>query len=157
MLYNFARRYDEYAGEDYDGSSCRGALKGWFHHGVCLESDWPYREQENIPPQYGYAERAVNTTLGVYYRIDIKNITDMQAAIHDVGLSTFPPLPMRAGRRYRQRKRRPPIMTRWRSSRSMASLLKRAVMRLRWLGLTATGLSYKTPGVQSGDAVASRY
>ncbi|AID99931.1 peptidase C1 [Klebsiella variicola] len=85
MLYNFARRYDEYAGEDYDGSSCRGALKGWFHHGVCLESDWPYREQENIPPQYGYAERAVNTTLGVYYRIDIKNITDMQAAIHDVG------------------------------------------------------------------------
>lgn len=39
MFYNFARRYDEYAGEDYDGSSCRGALKGWFNHGVCLESD----------------------------------------------------------------------------------------------------------------------
>ena len=30
MLYNFARRYDDYAGEDYNGSSCRGALKGWF-------------------------------------------------------------------------------------------------------------------------------
>ena len=44
MLYNFARRYDEYAGEDYDGSSCRGALKGWFNHGVCLEPDWPYEE-----------------------------------------------------------------------------------------------------------------
>ena len=85
MLYNFARRYDEYAGEDYDGSSCRGALKGWFHHGVCLEPDWPYQAQENVPPKYGYAERSANTTLGVYYRIDIKSITDMQAAIHEVG------------------------------------------------------------------------
>lgn len=85
MLYNFARRYDEYAGEDYEGSSCRGALKGWFHHGVCLESDWPYQAQEDVPPKYGYAERSANTTLGVYYRIDIKSITDMQAAIHEVG------------------------------------------------------------------------
>lgn len=65
-------------------SSCCGALKGGSIT-ACVWSDWPYREQENIPPQYGYAGRAVNTTLGVYYRIDIKNITDMQAAIHDVG------------------------------------------------------------------------
>ena len=36
MFYNFACRYDEYAGEDYDGSSCRGALKGWFNNGVCI-------------------------------------------------------------------------------------------------------------------------
>ena len=40
MLYNFARRYDEYAGEDYEGSSCRGALKAFFKHGVCLNGDW---------------------------------------------------------------------------------------------------------------------
>ena len=85
MLYNFARRYDEYEGEDYDGSSCRGALKGWFHHGVCLASDWPYHPANLTPPQYGYAKRAVANTLGVYYRIDTKCITDMQAAIHEVG------------------------------------------------------------------------
>ena len=85
MLYNFARRYDEYAGEDYDGSSCRGALKGWFHHGVCLESDWPYQTDNLQPPRYGYAKRAAANTLGIYYRIDIKSITDMQAAIHEVG------------------------------------------------------------------------
>jgi hypothetical protein len=77
MLYNYARRYDEYAGEDYDGSSCRGALKGWFHHGVCLEPDWPDHQR----PRFGYAERALQTTLGVYYRIDIRSITDMQAAV----------------------------------------------------------------------------
>ena len=85
MLYNFARRYDEYEGEDYDGSSCRGALKGWFHHGVCFESDWPYHSSNLVPPHYGYARRATANTLGVYYRIDTKCITDMQAAIFEVG------------------------------------------------------------------------
>ncbi len=85
MLYNFARRYDEYAGEDYDGSSCRGALKGWFHHGVCLEGDWPYEASGIARPRYGYAQRASDLTLGVYYRIDTKSITDMQAAIYEVG------------------------------------------------------------------------
>ena len=88
MLYNYARRYDEYAGEDYDGSSCRGALKGWFNHGVCLEKDWP----DHQPPRFGYADRALQVTLGVYYRIDTKSITDMQAAIvqaHAIYVSAF--------------------------------------------------------------------
>ncbi|WP_394788925.1 peptidase C1 [Rhodoferax sp.] len=82
MLYNFARRYDEYDGENYSGSSCRGALKGWFNHGVCLDADWPYGDPQ---PQYGYAKRASDNTLGVYYRIDLKSITDLQAAIQAVG------------------------------------------------------------------------
>ncbi|AGI24693.1 peptidoglycan binding domain/papain family cysteine protease [Pseudomonas sp. ATCC 13867] len=85
MLYDFARRYDEYAGEDYEGSSCRGALKGWFHHGVCLERDWPYTAQGITQPRFGYAARATRNTLGVYYRIDVKSITDLQAAIQEVG------------------------------------------------------------------------
>ena len=37
MLYELARRYDEWPGEDYDGSSARGAIKGWVKHGVCLQ------------------------------------------------------------------------------------------------------------------------
>lgn len=82
MLYTLARRHDEYEGENYDGSSCRGALKGWFNNGVCLESDWPYAPDKSNPARYGFAERAVQHTLGVYYRIDAKSITDMQAAIH---------------------------------------------------------------------------
>lgn len=84
MLYNFARRYDEYDGEDYDGSSCRGALKGWFNHGVCLEPDWPYGDP-NQRPKYGYAQRAAQQTLGVYFRVELKSITDLQAAIQQVG------------------------------------------------------------------------
>lgn len=84
MLYNFARRYDEYEGEDYDGSSCRGALKGFFNHGVCLEADWPYAKKHG-QPRYGYAKRAADNTLGVYFRVDLTSITDLQAAIQEVG------------------------------------------------------------------------
>jgi len=103
MLYTYARRYDEYAGESYEGSSCRGALKGWFNHGVCLWEDWPDNRSDEgtstgkvLPgsgrPRYGYAERATRNTLGVYYRIDTKSITDMQAAItqaHAIYVSAF--------------------------------------------------------------------
>lgn len=85
MLYTFARRYDEYEGENYEGSSCRGAIKGWFHNGVCLEADWPHRDHDPVQPRYGYAQRATQNTLGVYYRIEVKSITDLQAAIREVG------------------------------------------------------------------------
>jgi Papain family cysteine protease len=84
MLYNFARRYDEYEGENYEGSSCRGALKGFFNHGVCLEGDWPYTNAQ-AQPRYGYAKRAADNTLGVYFRVDLTSITDLQAAIQEVG------------------------------------------------------------------------
>jgi hypothetical protein len=41
MLYEMARRYDEWPGEHYEGSSARGAMIGWVRHGVCLEQSWP--------------------------------------------------------------------------------------------------------------------
>ncbi|MDP2170122.1 MAG: peptidoglycan-binding protein [Rhodocyclaceae bacterium] len=85
MLYHFARRYDEYEGEDYDGSSCRGALKGWYHNGVCLTSRWPYAAGAESLPLAGWDKEATEQTLGVYYRIDPKEITDLQAAIMEVG------------------------------------------------------------------------
>ena len=85
MLYHFARRYDEYEGEDYDGSSCRGALKGWYHNGVCVASRWPYAPGQDSLPLAGWDGDAVERTLGVYYRVDPKAITDLQAAIREVG------------------------------------------------------------------------
>lgn len=85
MLYHFARRFDEYEGENYDGSSCRGALKGWYHNGVCLESKWSYAAGDNTLPISGWDSDAIERTLGVYYRIDPQAITDLQAAIQEVG------------------------------------------------------------------------
>jgi pimeloyl-ACP methyl ester carboxylesterase len=88
MLYHLARFYDEWPGEDYEGSSCRGALKGWHRHGVCLESLWPYRDKSGvhfIRPANGWDGDALLRPLGVYYRIDRNSVVDMQAAILDVG------------------------------------------------------------------------
>ena len=43
MLYEMARRYDEWPGENYSGSSARGAMKGWQKHGVCRQDAWPVK------------------------------------------------------------------------------------------------------------------
>ncbi len=90
MLYHLARFYDEWPGEDYEGSSCRGAMKGWHRHGVCSAELWPYldpadRQPRFVPPGADWAENAAGRPLGAYYRIDKDSIVDMQAAIHEVG------------------------------------------------------------------------
>lgn len=84
MLYEMAKRYDRWPGEDYDGSSCRGAMKGWFKHGVCGEELWPYVASNPghlTPPA---REDAARRPLGGYYRI-VKNRTEIQAAIEEAG------------------------------------------------------------------------
>ncbi len=88
MLYHMARLYDEWEGEDYEGSSCRGAMKGWRKHGVCAEDFWPYRENDKvrfIKPRDGWQQDAAQRPLGAYYRIDKDSIVDMQAALLEVG------------------------------------------------------------------------
>ena len=42
MMYEMAKRYDEWTGVNYQGSSARGAVKGWHKHGVCAAMLWPY-------------------------------------------------------------------------------------------------------------------
>ena len=89
MLYHLARFYDEWPGEDYDGSSCRGALKGWHRHGVCEDRLWPYRNKAGevvfIEPSDGWDTNATQCPIGVYYRVDKSSVVDMQAAICEVG------------------------------------------------------------------------
>jgi len=84
MLYELARRYDEWEGEDYQGSSCRGALKGFHKHGVCLEGLWPGLRSG---PREGleWEMDALKRPLGVYYRIDRESVVDMQSAIDEIG------------------------------------------------------------------------
>ncbi len=89
MLYHLARFYDEWAGEDYEGSSCRGALKAWHKHGVCSESLWPYRDRRGrvvfIKPRVDWDIDALQRTIGVYYRVNRASVVDMQAAIRQIG------------------------------------------------------------------------
>lgn len=81
MLYHNARLYDEWEGSDYDGSSCRGAMKGWHKHGVCDMTKWQLGARKQKGP---WQLDAALRPLGAYYRIDAKSIADMQAAIFEV-------------------------------------------------------------------------
>lgn len=90
MFYELAKLYDEWPGQDYEGSSCRGALKGWHKHGICSSTLWPYpldRDGNGVfeRPAAGWDDDATTRALGVYYRVDKKSVVDMQAAIYEIG------------------------------------------------------------------------
>jgi hypothetical protein len=85
MLYEMARRYDEWKGEDYEGTSLRGAMKGWHKHGVTTEKSWPYfvngklnRDRELTPDR---ARDALSRPIGAYYRIVDADVSHVQAAV----------------------------------------------------------------------------
>ena len=84
MLYEMARRFDEWTGEDYEGSSLRGAIRGWHHTGVCEEKDWPYDATVNHLT-VDRARSAKSNTLGAYYRLR-PQITDFHAALNEAGV-----------------------------------------------------------------------
>lgn len=87
MFYEMARRYDEWAGESYSGSSCRGAMKGWHRHGVCAEALWPYVPGEAPEPYTAERARdALQRPLGAYYRVNHKDLVAMHAAFAEVGV-----------------------------------------------------------------------
>ena len=87
MFYEMARRYDEWPGTDYSGSSARGAMKGWHKHSVCGEADWPY-----APGQSGgildrqRALAAQQRPLGAYLRVNHRDIVALHAALTEVGI-----------------------------------------------------------------------
>ncbi|HEX5774070.1 MAG TPA: C1 family peptidase, partial [Geomobilimonas sp.] len=82
MLYQLARRYDEWSGENYDGSSARGAMKGWHKHGVCTENLW--KKGGSLTPHA--ADDGAARPLGAYYRVNHKDLVAMHSAITEVGI-----------------------------------------------------------------------
>jgi hypothetical protein len=84
MLYEMAKKHDEWPGEDYAGSSCRGAIRGWKNMGVCSEEDWPYDPAYpgELTVERAYAARS--STLGAYYRLR-PEINEYHAALNEVG------------------------------------------------------------------------
>lgn len=87
MLYHMARQYDEWPGEDYEGSSCRGAMKGWYRHGACSMKTWSKKPSTGKAkvPKAGWEQDAAKRPMGAYYRINKDSLNDMQAAIAEVG------------------------------------------------------------------------
>jgi len=84
MLYEMAKRHDEWPGEDYDGSSCRGVIRGWKNMGVCSATAWAYDPKKPGELTVDRAIDARNTPLGAYYRLR-PDIVDYHAALNEVG------------------------------------------------------------------------
>jgi len=84
MLYEMALRYDEWAGEDDVGSSCRGVIKGWYNMGVCREALYPFDRKQARDWSIDAAKDARNCTVGAYYRLGSR-ISDYHAALNEVG------------------------------------------------------------------------
>jgi len=84
MLYEMAKHHDEWRGFKYEGSSCRGAIQGWYNMGVCLDDSWKYVDGK---PEYLTIDRAKEArkmTLGAYYRLGSR-ISDFHAALNEAG------------------------------------------------------------------------
>jgi hypothetical protein len=86
MLYEMARRYDEWPGENYSGSSARGAMKGWHKHGVCGHDCWPYDTVKKGTLTNTRTIDALKRPLGAYYRVNHKDLVAMHSAIAEVGV-----------------------------------------------------------------------
>ena len=89
MLYSMARRYDEFPGQPGvdSGSSLRGAMKGWYKHGVCGARFWNGLDMPSATdPENDWWQDAVKRPLGAYYRVDHRSVTDMQIALNEIGI-----------------------------------------------------------------------
>lgn len=85
MLYEMAKLHDEWDGVAYEGSSIRGALKGFYHNGVCSEAAAPYEPDDHnwtLKPEQSKEARTVG--LGAYYRLR-PNILDYHVALNEAG------------------------------------------------------------------------
>ena len=85
MLYEMARKYDEWPGEKYEGSSARGAMIGWVRHGVAADAIWKPEMKGSgyLTPQI--ARDAQATPGGAYYRVTHTQVRDVHAALFELG------------------------------------------------------------------------
>jgi C1A family cysteine protease len=82
--YEKARENDEWPGTDYEGSSLRGAIKGWEKEGLCEENFWPYVSKRPGKPDPAASENALSHPLLKYERC--LGLENMKHAVHHRGL-----------------------------------------------------------------------
>ena len=85
MLYEMARRYDQWPGEHYEGSSARGAMKGWLRHGVASRTLWPDSLHGASHLNRARTADALRTPGGAYFRVAHRQVRDVHAALAEVG------------------------------------------------------------------------
>ncbi|MCC6474687.1 MAG: C1 family peptidase [Burkholderiales bacterium] len=87
MLYEMARCYDEWPGENYEGSSARGAMKGWARHGVCERALWKDEMHGRRHLDAAIGKAALATPCGAYYRVKHREVRDVHAALSETGVA----------------------------------------------------------------------
>ena len=83
MLYEMAKRHDQWPGHAYEGSTARGAMKGWHKSGVCPERLWKYDRKHAGYLTGARQQAALRYPLGAYYRI-MPRRSDFHAALQEV-------------------------------------------------------------------------
>ncbi len=78
--YEKAKVYDEWEGEDYEGSSIRGAVKAWARAGICPEECWPYEPERPGKPTPDAETKAKQYPIARYERC--LGIDNIKHAIH---------------------------------------------------------------------------
>lgn len=73
-IYKTGQLFDPWPGEDYSGTTIRGAANGLKKVGCCEEKYWPYTGKENAPKVDGYLKNAEKFKINAFYIID-KNKT----------------------------------------------------------------------------------
>ncbi|MES2881840.1 MAG: C1 family peptidase [Bacteroidota bacterium] len=96
MLYDMARRYDEWPGQNYEGSSARGTMKGWSAHGVVRRWMWEDWQKDHVEQTSGQvkkmqldesrAKAALEVPVGAFYRVMHTEVRDMHAALNETGI-----------------------------------------------------------------------
>lgn len=89
MLYDMARRYDEWAENDEQdqGSSLRGALRGWYYHGASAQDLWAGVAMPGASLDEGdWWLDAVKRPLGAYFRVQTNTIPDLHSALNEAGV-----------------------------------------------------------------------
>ena len=85
MLYSMATLHDEWIDDSRGGSSLRGAIKGFYQNGVCLDSTAPLTADGlDWSLSRNAAKQARSITLGAYYRLS-PDLLDFQLALNETG------------------------------------------------------------------------
>ena len=72
-IYKKGKIHDPFPGEDYSGTTIKGACRGLILEGCCEEKFWPYLDDEDAPMLEGAAENAAQHKIDSYYVIPKQN------------------------------------------------------------------------------------
>ena len=80
-IYKKGQTYDPWPGEDYSGTTIRGACKALSKEGCCEEKYWPDKQSENAPILPGAKENAQTHKIKAYYVIPGSNAEEIKEAL----------------------------------------------------------------------------